>query len=515
MPSEITTVSPTGRINRRDLPNEIADDQALIRENFIVIGAGKAKRLKKHPGSDRLNATAVSTSPFVWGTRYYSKISDRHTFGFSGGKIYFIDDNGNSQSAQTGFSSIAYPCSTQFRVSEQDVLYFSEGISTGMYSYDGNTSYTFKKEVGVSLNFVGMLAHLDRNFAFEEDSDFLYFSKNLEPTNFTDSTDAGQIQIGPERGAKIQAIAILNETIYIFKTDSIWVLTGNTPSSFSVQKVSPVLGVAARRSVQNTEAGIIFLGSDFEFYSFGGTIESIKLLSYDLAVGGDFTKDLVPIINRDRMPQVSSVYHNHIYRCSIVENGEVVNNLEYCFNTINETDFITRGNNVACYFVWNRLPDKQELLTGRADNGYIMYQYRGLNWDNDDTTSTMPIKIQTKFIGSDGPYNMRCRRVWLNSGVLGASDILIQTLVDCRIAQSDATGDTFKTYGEYKGMTNLLRTASQRAITSRNIPRHANAKGQNISFFIDENIRNRDLEFSSFQAEMLLKNRKKNHKVGT
>lgn len=512
--SETIVISPTGRINRRDKANEIEDDQVLSRENFMVIGA-KNKKIKKVSGSDRLNSTAISTKPFVWGTRYYSKISDRHTFGFNqDGALYFIDDLGNTTQLISTFDPTAYPCSAQMRVSEQDILFFSEGKNTGMYSYDGNTSYTFTKEIAVTKNFVGMVPFLDRLWGFEEDSDVLCGSATLQPTVFDDPNDSIEIQVGPKRGSKIQALALMNETMYIFKTDSIWVLTGTTPSSFSIQEVHPTLGVAARRSVVNAEAGIIFLSSEFEFVSFGGNVESTKILSYDIGIGGDYTKDLVPIINRDRMDQVCAIYHNHIYRCAFVENGEVQNNMEYCFNTINETDFFTRGNNVSCYFVWDRLPDKHELLTGRSDNGYMMFQYRGLNWDNQASSPTMPIKIQTKFVGTGKAENIRVRRVWLNASVLGASDINIQTLLDCRNAQSDATSDNFPTRGEYKALTNFLRTNSQTSITSRNIPRHANAKGQNFSLYINENINNRDLEFSSFECEVIMKNRKRSHRVG-
>lgn len=485
----------------------------LVKENFLTIGS-KNMKVKKLSGSDRLNSSAVASTPFTWGHRYYSTLSDRHTFAFNGGAIYFISDTGVATSSIGVFSATAYPCSAQVRVSEQDILLFSEGKDTGMYSYDGNTSYNFHHEVEVSLNFVGMISFLDRLWGFEEDSDQLYFSVNLDPTNFTDSTDAGQIEVGPKRGSKIQGLALMNETLYIFKNDSIWVLTGRSPSEFSLQEIHPYLGVSARRSIQNVESGIIFLGSDFEFYSFGGTIDSTQLLTYDLCVGGDYTKDLLPLINRDKLESVCSTYHNHLYRCSFVENGGVKNNLEYMFNTINKTDGISRGNNVSCYFKWDRYPDKNELLTGRSDNGYLMFQYRGLNWDNQGTSPTMPIKLQTKFVGGEEPRNMRVRRTWLNSSVLGGSDINIQTLMDCRTAASDATSDNFATFGEYKNPILAVRIASQSSITSRQIPRHGNAKGQNFSLLIDENIKDRDLEFSSFQAEIITKNIKRSHRVG-
>ena len=71
-----------------------------------------------------------------------------------------------------------------------------------MYSHDGNLSNNFRIETAVTRNFVWMVSFLDRMFAFEEDSEDLYFSANLVPTDFTNSTDAGLITIGAKGGAR-------------------------------------------------------------------------------------------------------------------------------------------------------------------------------------------------------------------------------------------------------------------------------------------------------------------------
>ena len=162
----------------------------------------------------------------------------------------------------------------------------------------------------------------------------------------------------------------------------------------------------------------------------------------------------------------------------------------------------------------DRFPDKLELFTGRSDIGRLMKQYTGLNWDSSDSSSTMPIKTQTKFYGLGEARNGRITKYWGNFGVLGAQNIGIRMFIDGRNATSDSTSDELATYGETKGITNNIRVASQQTITSRQIPRHANAKCQNFSFMIDENISNRDLELSSFEAEIIIKNQKRSYRVG-
>lgn len=514
--NNIIKVAPTGRINRRDKVDEIDDDQVLSRENIMVIGS-KNKYLRKLPGSDRLNSAVVGsgTQGINHAFRYYTKANFRNTFFFNAGVLYYIDDLGNTTAIVSTFDPVANPVTESMRVSAGDVMYFADGTN-GMYSFDGNAGHQFIKENNVGLNPVFMLSWLDRMWVFEEDSDDLHFSKNQLPTNFTDATDAGIITIAPKRGSKLMSLFILNETLYILKQDSLYMVQGRTPSEFSIHEVLPALGTPARFSVQNVETGVIFLGSDYEFYSFQGFAGSLKMLTFDIAMAGDLTKNLNPMMNKDRMTQIRSTYHQKIYRCAFnsYQSQNIFNDVEYCFNTTNETDFFTRGNNVGCYVRYDHQPDQQELLTGRSDAGYLMNQYRGQNWDNQSETPTMPILLQTKFIGSGKPMNVRLRRLWMNFSVLTAQQLALYIYQDGRLANSDSTSDSFVTIGEEKTLGfNNIKLISQAIITSRQIPKHDFSKGQNFSFVINENINNRDLAFSSIDLEVIAKGPKRSEKV--
>lgn len=511
--SEMMKLMPTGKVDRRSKIDEMADDSVMSRENLMVIGT-KIKKIKKIPGSDRYNATTFTTYPSTWAARYYTKANLRKNFFFSQGNLNAIDNQGNVSTLLSVFAPTAYPCSFEMRVSGGDNLYFCEGKNTGIYSYDGNAANQFNYEPSVTLNPVGAISWLDRAWVFEEDSEILYFSVNLNPLNFTDATDAGAIVIGAKRGSKIQQIIVFNEVMYVFKTDSVWVIRGRSPADFAVYQVIAEFGLAARRSLVDTGNSLMGLMSDFEVHSFQSGIADSTLLTYDLALGGDLTKDLIPIINRDRMDQVCATYHNLIYRMSFVENGDTVNKMEYCYNKANGIEWLTRGANISCYLRYDRFPDYPELITGRSDDGFLMYQYRQLNWDNQGSTSTMPIKMQTKFYNLKQPRNFRIKKFWLNGTVLGAADLSTNLYIDGRNALSDSTSDSFSTMGEYKSPTNFVRIVSQSIYTSRMIPRHNNSNCQNFSLEINENINNRDLEFSSIDAEIIMKSLKRSIKVG-
>ena len=513
MPRQTIKIAPIGNIDRRHLVNLGNNIDVLSRENLSVIGFKSEERhIKKCSGSDRYNLESVGNYQVVSPFRYYG-LNSRKNYFFSGGRVYFIDENGNTSEVLSLFNVNAYPTFVEMQVSSAYMLYFMEGISTGMYSHDGNISNVFQQETAVTLNLVDAVAWIDRMVGFEENSEDLYLSKNLEPTNFTDSTDAVVITIGAKRGSKLQKVIVgADDNLYIFKTDSTWVLEGKTPSEFRVREINPNLGLAARRSLKIVNEGMIGLMSDYEVYSFDG--QNFKLLTYKVALSGDFTADLNPIINRDRMEQVASIYHNFLYRMSFVEDGQTQNDMEYVFNTINETEFFTRGNKVASYLRYDRVPDKGELVTGRSDIGRLMKQYHGLNYDNQASDATMSIKTKTKFNSANGGKNFRVRKVWLNSGVLGARPIPIRTYLDARNATSDSTSEDMTVYGEYKAPITLMKISSQDALTSRQIPRHANAKGQSVAFELNETIPDFNMEFSSFECEIIGKEAKRNHRVG-
>jgi hypothetical protein len=140
--------------------------------------------------------------------------------------------------------------------------------------------------------------------------------------------------------------------------------------------------------------------------------------------------------------------------------------------------------------------------------------YHGRNWDNQATGATMSVKTKTKFNSANGGKNFRVRKVWLNSGVLGARPIPIRTYLDARNATSDSTSEEMTVYGEYKNPITLIKISAQDALTSRQIPRHANSKGQSVAFEIAETIPDWNFEMASFEAEIIGKEAKRNEKVG-
>jgi len=515
-------IDTTGVVNRIDAVDALQKGEVLSRENLRVIGINAEKRNKKFPGSDRYNSTEVSGGIFLSGYRYYN-VNFAVTFLYwwnkgSEGRLYHIDNLGNLTLKETlPVTGYPQPCWAQIKVSGNNLLLFSDGFND-IWSYDGNLDYAWiNRDSGVSP--VWMEIHLDRVFAFEENSDVLLFAINStgggNPTDFDNSTDAGEITVEPSRGSRLQWGILDNETLYLWKNDKICVLEGRTPSEFSIRVPHPDKGTPARHSVIKGESTTFFLADDIEFYSFGGSKGSTQLISYKMAVGGDLSKDLVPIINENRMDEIVACYHDHLYRCSFVESGEVINKLEYFFDTTNKTDGLTRGNNVSCYLIYDKVPpNNKQLLTGRTDAGYMMYQHRGLNWDNNASSPTMSVKIQSAFVKLDQTIMTRVVRVFGNFQVLGAEDLRIRHFIDARNATSDSVEIPIPIQGETKNITNFIRVNAQASVTTRQVMPWARAKALSHSLKIDMDRNNIDLSFSKFQMEIVKKNRKMRKAVG-
>lgn len=512
MSNPVLTISPTGRINRRDKVNEGDFNQVLDRRNLRVVGIGESKKLCKLPGSDRYNSSAF-TGTASSGKRYYTKGGFKRTFFFAKGSLYYIDNLGNVTTILSVFSQTAIPCWEIMTVAGNDLLIFSEGVNTGLYSYDGNLTPSFQYESQNTLNFVGMVGFLDRLWGFEEDSDTLYYSKTLEPFNFTDSTDAGSIRIAPKRGSKIQSIMILNQALYVFKEDEICVIEGRTPSEFYVREVITQRGVSARHSVVSVEEdNIFFFGSDFEIYSFNG--QSLKLITHEISLGGDKSARLNALIDTStqHLQTMQAEYYDHMYRlcCRSIDAPTDNNNFEYFFDTYNETDGLTEGNNVSCYIKYDK--DEKVLVTGRSDAGYLMFQERGYNWDNQASSPTMRVKLNTKSVG--GFTNKRFLKAWLDSEIRYKEPLNLNYYVDTRFSGSDARNNDFAQWGESKSPTTAITLASQTSVSGRSVLQRRSSRGQNISFELDQNKSNLDLSFSKIHVEYIDAEKKRNQRVG-
>ena len=489
---------PTGGLNLVDPEHKLREGQVRVSQNFIA----RNNKVTKIGGTTRYNATAVSGN-ITWAERYYGRTTDgteiKKAFAFANGTIYVGDDvAGSLASSQGAFQTGTYPESEVIQVSGRSLMFFfNEGLDVP-YTYDGNESNSWQKSA-ITYKFVQGILWLDRLWAFEKNSNQLYYSKTLYPDNFTDTTDAGSILIGQQEST-IVGLVLYGDYLYIFKENSIYYIEGRTPTEFAVRVVNPFLGCNSRLSIINVETAVVFLGSDNELYSFRGTQASTRNVTKDLNF-----KDL---LNKNKVKTVACGYHDDLlrvsYEPSIVESTTVYNSDEIIAPVLEpNSDELprwshSRGANISRYSVWNRFGDKNELVTGRSDLGCLMYHNRGKNFDG----KTIEVKLRSRSIVFAEGYNARISHYNITAKPVGDYAIDFRTYLNGRLA--DFSSNQFNMKGEIIGR-GLINFSNQVRMNDRIIPFLDKNRGNSIIYELYDNTLNTDFEIYDITMFVRLK----------
>ena|SRR3990167_4229574 len=261
--------TPTEGVNLVDPPWKLQPGK-VRRSINIIMRNGKAEKTR---GTTRLTPTAVFTDqPVPWVRRYYGRQADgtdiKKTHFFSNGRIYVVNDvNGATTQVVSGLVSDARPTSEVMQISGNSVEYVFSG-NDRPYFYDGNAGDTWYRSA-ITQEVVQGVAWLDRLWQFTDKSSTLRYSVTLEPENLT-GTDAGEITIGNEKDSYIVGLVVYRDTLFIFKTQSIWYIEGRVPARFEVRRADSYVGCVSRNSIITVEDLVFFVGSDGHMYFFNG-----------------------------------------------------------------------------------------------------------------------------------------------------------------------------------------------------------------------------------------------------
>ena len=418
-------------------------------QNYIMRSLKDNPSVTKIGGTHRYNHTALA-DPITWTTRYYGRKPDgtfvKKAFAYSGDKIYMGDDvAGTLSSVKTGLSEVGNPESVIIQVAGNSRMYVFNGYDTPVY-YEGDDAGTFY-DSSITYKFVQGVIKDDRLWAFERNSSILYFSRALYPENFS-TTYGGAITVGNAKDSFIRRLVIMGDYLYIFKNDSIWVLSGNTQNTYSISEIIPDTGLLAQKAfamVGNT--GVFVSQQDKQVYSFNGSVNlqplSGKLTNFNLANRIDITKidDIVCGWDRDQ----------NLLRISFkaMEAAEAYNNHEAIYPTDDiGADGVpkwseTYGAKISCYSMWAEQGD-HTLVTGRIDTGLLHYHNRGHNWD-DEPIETI---LRTDDIVIKPGFKTQFNGIFIK-GTPSTSTVGIRTYLNSRITgEGTRSSQTISQVGE-------------------------------------------------------------------
>lgn len=453
-------------------------------QNYIV----REKRIKKVGGTTAYNSIDLGeTQDIPWVHRSYHKRADgtfrKVAFCFSNGVLYSGNDvSGVLTSRESGMNTDAIPMHATMQVSGNSIMYFYTGENE-VRSYNGNASYniqetTLNDDVGRIIE--SATVHLDRMWYVTKNSSIITYSTTLKPEDI--STDAGDITIGQESDSVVRRIVVgANETMYIFKNQSIWQLFGRTVSTFQFRRVTDKYGLANKRAIYPTGSGFVFL-DEFtkELYFFGGTESSIMPLT-------EKRIKLRDILDHNWADKVTMTVHDGLFRCAfkhIYDDNVQDRELVYPINEPGPDGLpkwsMIKGTKVLSYSVWNQQGDKEELVTGRSDTGKMMYHNRGSHFDN----VTRETIIRTGDIVASEDKIVRFKGFYIKAkpGVLGVT-VTFEYYLNTRTRSEGSANLDMD--GERRSLADI-QVPMQVVFNDRIIPLHNKSLGNSISFRMTE-----------------------------
>ena len=270
------------------------------------------------PGTAKLNAATLGASSTVKGMYDYWR---QGASGTATQKLVAHVDSrvvacaltdGIFSNIATGLVSGAVPAYSTF----DDLLILSNDATADVPTSWDQTTY--QNLAGSPPNFAFSCTHKNRSWAagVVTNPSRLYYSKNLDPENWTDTT-SGSIDIDPSDGDAIVGLASFKDELWVFKgpnKGSIHRIQGSSPSDFA--RVLFIRGITA--AYQNT---IFTLPNDLGFVSPWGTVHSlVATMNF-----GDYEQSLLSFpINRGLRTLVNQSTYRNWWAVNDELNGQVL-----------------------------------------------------------------------------------------------------------------------------------------------------------------------------------------------
>lgn len=244
-------------------PAQILEDGLLALATNVIIDQGRiAKRKGTNSVAPSLGAHAIlglSAYEPAGGTKYLIANLD----GSSNAQLYSWAGSGSF--ATLGSANLTKGAQMNF-VQASNLLYGFNG--TDVVSVNSSLVYT-KNPATVPQ---GTYASWFHNYLLVANTsgfpNRLFWSNLGDPTTFT-NTD--YIDINPNDGDEITGLAIFNDSLYVFKNNTIWTVTGFSGSSFSV---TTALSQNTNNEIYGfgtpSQKSIVSTGKDLYYLSFAG-----------------------------------------------------------------------------------------------------------------------------------------------------------------------------------------------------------------------------------------------------
>lgn len=171
------------------------------------------------------------------------------------------------------------------------------------------------------------------------------------------------IDVGKGDGDTITGLTVLLDALVIYKTNSVWMLTGSSSSDFVLRRVTDEAGTSSNKSLALVKNNLIGIATD-----------GVRLFDGIKSVAAsDKIRVTFEGLNRTQLGLAEGVVFDHHYYLAVPEGSSIYNNCILVYDLIRAAWTVYRGMNVGAWCVWRRY-NKDYLLFGSATTGQV-YEY--------------------------------------------------------------------------------------------------------------------------------------------
>lgn len=204
----------------------------------------------------------TKTASFIGGMYALYQSNGTKQIVYASGNQLYIYNNAGGSTVITG-SPASFTTNQQWDFDEyQDTVYGGNGTDA-LISYNGSPSGGLAiVNSGIMPQFVKV--HKNRVYCVNKNSSTLYFSDAGDPTSFPVNNF---IQINTNDGQNITGLSVILDNLIIFKSDSVWILTGDplgagnttTIGNLQLRQANSSVGCSAFRTIQLVDQDLFFM----------------------------------------------------------------------------------------------------------------------------------------------------------------------------------------------------------------------------------------------------------------
>lgn len=267
-------VDSFGSLNTTDDPLLLDENESPDALNYVY---DTVNAIETRPGYTKVLTTTLP-DPIRGISAFYKSDQTKQLVYGSGSNLYRYNNAGGSL-ALTG-TPATFTANQQWSFDTyMDTLYGGNGVEP-LIGYNGSSYSVVNSAINPQL----VAVHKNRVFAVKKNSSTLYFSDAGSPSSFPVNNF---IQINTNDGQNITAIKVQQDSLIIFKEESIFVLTGEplgagnttTIGNLQLRKANSDVGCTAFRTVQNVGSVLFFMHKSglYVFQNYASQLISGKL----------------------------------------------------------------------------------------------------------------------------------------------------------------------------------------------------------------------------------------------